>query len=469
MNKQQLEIFEEVPMVRLVFIMSVAMILSSTAQNIYNIVDRIFIAHYVDPTAIAAIHVGYPILLSIIAFAALFAIGGSILYSQALGAKDFRRAELVKFTCLSSSLLGSLILIPFILAFLREILTFLGANPKTLPYAMKYYHIFVLFMPLVVSNAVLGLYLRSEGKPKLPTIAIIAASLVNIALDWLFMGAFGWGVSGAVWATIISQLASLGILGYSQITNSPMPLRLRKFLRFDLETLRSIMSNGSAYFLTMLVTAATVFAFNYFIYLYHRKLSELAGIQVDMHLITSDLAIASMIATIRILMLELALAFANGIQPIVSYNMGAKRPERIRHAYKMALLYASLFIVLPWLLIEIFPAGLIQLFNLNTNFFQASTALRITFAVMLGNVYTLISTTMIQALGMYRLARLMALFRLIPIALPFPLIYYLILPNFWLIYAIQDGLLFALTGVAMLSAYRRKLAILTREAQEVIP
>ena len=130
MNKQQLEIFEEVPMVRLVFIMSVAMILSSTAQNIYNIVDRIFIAHYVDPTAIAAIHVGYPILLSIIAFAALFAIGGSILYSQALGAKDFRRAELVKFTCLSSSLLGSLVLIPFILAFLREILTFLGATPK---------------------------------------------------------------------------------------------------------------------------------------------------------------------------------------------------------------------------------------------------------------------------------------------------------------------------------------------------
>ena len=170
------------------------------------------------------------------------------------------------------------------------------------------------------------------------------------------------------------------------------------------------------------------------------------------------------------LMVDLSMAFTTGIQPIVSYNMGAKRPERIRHAYKMALLYASLFIVLPWLLIEIFPAIYIQLFNLNTKLlFQASTAMRIAFAVILGNVYTLISATMIQALGMYRLARLMSFYRLIASALTFPLIYYLILPNIWLIYVISDGLPFALTGVAMLSAYRRKLAILTREARELIP
>jgi putative MATE family efflux protein len=374
-------------------------------------VDRIFVGRAVGPDGIAGTTVAYPAMLVLLAFGMLVGFGATVLISIRLGQRNKAEAELVLGNAAVLLVAVSLAATVGGLWFLDPLLKIFGASNHVLPYARDYLGIIVLGTTFQIVGFGLNAVIRGEGNPKIAMLTMLIGVLLNVALAPLFVFGFHWGMKGAALATVISQAVSaIWVLAYFLGGRSVLKLRLGN-LRLDRSICGKILAFGSPLF-TMQIAASVMNS------ILNNQLQAYGG----------DLAI-SVMGIVSVLLMTTAMpifGINQGAQPIIGYNFGAGRLDRVKRTLVMAILAASCITVAGFVVARCIPVQVVRLFSGKDLELVAlgSHALRICtiFLPILG--FQIVSTSYFQAVGKPKQAMVLALSRqvllLIPAVLIFP-------------------------------------------------
>lgn len=388
---------------------AVPLMLAQLVQLLYNIVDRIYIGHMDggDSTALTGVGLTFPIITFIVAFAALFGLGGVPLFSIANGAGDKKRAERIMGDSCCLLLISSVVLMLVGYIFCKPILYLLGASDSSYVYAydyLKFYLAGTLFSMLTTG---LNSYISAQGFPKTGMLTTVIGAVLNILLDPLFIFVFGLGISGAAIATVISQIVSaLWILAFLT-RKAPIALRPEN-IRIDVNITRSICKLGTSNFVMQGTTCFVQIACN----------STLQSFGGDIYV-----GIMTVLNSVRDVFFLPIHGLVNGAQPIMSYNYGAKKHDRVKQSIRFNTLAGAVYTVTAWLLIVIFPAFWFRIFSSDAELIAPGVdAIKIYFFGFVFMSFQFGGQSTFQALGDAGHAIFFSLLRKVIIVVPLTLI-----------------------------------------------
>jgi len=423
---------------------SIPAIVGMVVQALYNIVDRIFVGQGVGHEGLAAIAVTMPILMSTMAFSIIVGVGSNALFSIKLGEGRRDLVEKIMGNAFLLLFLVPLIVILPCLIFTRPILAAIGTTPDLMPYSVTYTRILMTGGVFAAMSPGINHFIRSDGHPRTSMCTQLLGALLNTILDPIFIFVFHWGIAGAAWATVISQAASfIWVMSYFNSRLTPLRFKFR-FMKLDLRLDLQILAIGFAPFSMQM-------AMNVMNLVLNKQLMRYGG----------DMAVAVIcIVYSVIIMIMMPLQGLNqGVQPIIGFNYGAKKYNRVRTAYWLAVKFATIFITAGWIIIQLFPNLCVLLFNSDNHELMAlgTKALRICSAMLPIIGFQVISSNFFQAVGKPLQSTFLSLSRQFLILIP--LLY--ILPPFWGIlgvYAalpIADVLSFVIATIIMRIELRR--------------
>ena len=328
--------------------LAIPSILAQLTTLIYNLVDRIYIGRLPNSSlAIAGIGLCTSIITIITAVTNLFGRGGAPLASIRLGEKNTEEAQKILGNCFKSLMITSVIIIVILNLFGTQILMLFGASENTLDYALQYLRIYswgTIFAQLSVG---LNYFINAQGFAKYGMFTLLLGGILNIILDPVFIFLFDMGVAGAAVATVISQFVScLWVFGF--FFGKKTMLRLtKKSLEYDLNVMKRVFGLGLSPFFMSSTEGILQVSFN-------RQLLFYGG----------DIAVSAM--TIMMSMSQILSLPKEGIaqatQPIISYNYGAGKYDRVKKTISLALKAALTYSIVGVLLMELFPSLFVQLF-----------------------------------------------------------------------------------------------------------
>lgn len=338
----------EVKVSKLLIKFSVPAIIGMLVNAIYNLVDRIYIGNGVGSLGIGATTVGFPVMLIGMAFSMLIGFGANSIISIRLGEQKRDEAEKIlgnAFVLFIGVSIGITILG---LSFLEPMLRFFGASEAIMPYAKDYMSIILAGNIFQSLSFGMNNFIRAEGNPKIAMKTMLIGAGINIVLDPVFIFAFGWGMKGAAFATILSQAVSMvWVLHYFFGGKSLLKIH-RRNMRLEMKTIRLIATLGFAPFAMQLASSLQNMVLN-------QSLLEYGG----------DVAISGMGVTISIITLILMPMFGinQGVQPIIGYNYGARKYDRVKEALKLGIMAAVTIATVGFVATRLFPEQLVSIFN----------------------------------------------------------------------------------------------------------
>ena len=342
--------FSKGPVWKCIIIQAVPLMIAQLVQLLYNVVDRIYLGHMGDGNSLALTGVGltFPIVTLIMAFTALFGMGGTPLFSMARGAGDEERAGKILGNSYALLLTSSVILTITGYAFCRPILFAFGASEQSYVYAKEYLNIYLLGPVFSMTATGLNGYINAQGFPKIGMLSIVIGAAANIVLDPIFIFVFDMGVSGAALATVISQAISaawvLRFLFGRQVT---VPLRIRD-LRIRRDITKDIFKLGTANFIMQGTNCLVQVVCNSTLQLYGGDLY---------------VGIMTVVNSVReIFMLPLS-GIVNGAQPVISFNYGAKNYRRVMSGIRFNTFIGAFYNTLAWALVVLFPRFWFSIFS----------------------------------------------------------------------------------------------------------
>lgn len=394
------------PIGKLLLRFAIPSILAQLVNLLYNIVDRIFVGRIpeVGPLALAGLGVSFPIILIISAFSFLVGMGGAPLASIAMGRGDNAKAERILGSSCVFLLLMSLVLAIMCFWIMRPMLLLFGASEQTISYAMDYFSVYLLGTPAVQLTLGLNYYISCQGFAKMSMITVCIGAVLNILFDPIFIYSLNMGCKGAALATICSQTVS-ALWIFAFFFGKQTILRFRKkYLRLDLKVLLPVILLGLSPFFVQVTDCIVPLVMN-------------AGMQ---HY-GNDYYVGAMTIMFSIeQLLRLPVdGLCQGAVPIMSYNYGAVKPERVKKTSFLILLYSFGFTSIGSWLILLFPRPFIMPFTDSPELMAITVhAIRIYFAGMMfiGVLYACQRTFM--ALGRTQLSLLGAMMRKLVILLP---------------------------------------------------
>lgn len=240
---------------------SIPSILAMLLQTVITITDGFYTGNYVGEQALAAINLGLPILYFYLGVGLCVGVGGSVICGRLLGAKKRKKAHEVFSQTMVTAVVECVISSLFVFALFQPILGILRADGSLSGYFTQYYRVMFFTYPLMVSSTVLGMFIRVDGKPQLCMFVSIAGCILNVILDYMFVGVLRLGVLGSAIGSLIVQMVSVWI----QLEYFMGKSREIKFhsLVFDWKINREILLNGSSEFIGEMSSAISMFAFNY--------------------------------------------------------------------------------------------------------------------------------------------------------------------------------------------------------------
>lgn len=406
------------PIGKLLVKMSLPAITAQVINALYNIVDRIYIGHLpeVGSLALAALGVSFPLIMIISAFSALIGMGGAPRAAIALGAGRKDEAEKILGNCFSALILMSIVLTALFLLTNATLLTWFGATENSLPLAQQYFTIYLMGTLSVQLALGLNPFISAQGFATISMLTVIIGAVSNILLDPILIYGLGLGVRGAAVATVISQTISAVWVFWFLLGRKTLLKIRRKNLRIHPAILLPTMALGVAPFIMQSTESLVQLTFN-------AQIKHYGGEQVD--LLISIMSI--LLSCMQFFVLPLV-GLTQGAQPIVSYNYGARKLDRVKKAFSLLVRTAMIYTTVVWALTMLFPRAFIALFSSDAALLEVAPGyLRI---FMLGVFLLGIQYSCQQAfvaLGQAKTSMILALLRkvflLIPLALILPLVF----------------------------------------------
>lgn len=311
-------------------------IASMWAFSLYTIIDGIFVARGVGETAMAAVDLSMPFTSLVFAIGVALAAGTSTLISISLGKGDLDRARGLFSQNLAVTAAVSLAITALALIFLEDIALFLGATADTLRYVEEYVGTIAVFAVFFTVSYNMEVQVKANGAPQISTVGVLSCGLMNVALDALFVLVFRWGVWGAALATGLAQVTSAAVFFVYFHTHRER-LRLEPF-RLDLGAYRRILPLGLSEGLNELSNGLVIFLFN-------RTILRVIGEQA--------LPTYTIISYVSTLVLMTMTGTAQGMQPLLSWSLGAGRRRDCWRLMRYGAVTAALFALLSFALGEL--------------------------------------------------------------------------------------------------------------------
>ena len=397
---------------------AVPAVVGTMVNALYSVVDRIFIGQGVSEFAITGLALTFPILLFVQAFGMLIGVGASSRVSILLGEGKHDKAENILSNALLLTIVTQVLTLVPVMIWLEDILRALGANDRTLPFAYDYLKIMIpgnIFSTLCFSfNAIM----RASGYPYKAMITMLIGAGLNTVLDALFIYGFDWGIEGAAWATVIAMAVSAAFVMQHFLDKKSEVQFHKRNMRFSMEQIMAILSIGMAPFFLQLLSSGIAFLIN-------STLAEYAGSPLMADRAVGAYGIINSIALVGFMFM---LGIAQGMQPIVGYNYGARAMRRVRQTFNICAvvnLSIGLFVTVAALSA---PRFLASMFTSSPEMIEASAdALRCCIYGFAFVGFQVTATQFFQSIGFGGKAMLLSLSRqtlfLIPALFGFPLLW----------------------------------------------
>ncbi len=414
---------------------SVPAIVGMMAQAVYNLVDRIFVGQAVGQKGIAGTTVAFPFMLILLAFSMLVGFGAASVVSLRLGEQKKDEAERVLGNAAVMLVGLSAAITAIALIFLDPLLVLFGASEIILPYAHDYLQIIVLGTLFQVAGFGLNAVIRGEGNPKIAMLTLLIGVTLNVVLAPVFIFGFGWGMKGAALATVISQGVSMTwVVAYFLSGKSLLRFR-RKNFRPEVRLCATILAIGSPPF-AMQMAASVMNS------LLNNQLQSYGG----------NLAISVMgVIYAVVMMIGMPIFGLNqGAQPIIGYNYGAGKFDRVKKTLQTAMLAATAIVLAGYLVMMLFPQRVVALFDPHDDALIAlgTHAMRICVLMLPLIGFQIVSASYFQAVGKPKQAMFLMLSRQLLLLIPAVLI----LPHFFGLDGVWAALPTADLGSSVLTA-----------------
>ena len=407
------------PIPGLLFSFSIPAIISCLVNSVYNIVDQIFIGQGVGYLGNAATTIAFPMMTIMMAFGTLIGSGASAYAALRLGEGRKREALLTLNNLLTISIGIGILLTLVGLMFLKPLLILFGATDSTMQYAWDYTFIVLLGVPFNIISIALSNMARTDGNPRMSMYGILIGAVLNTILDPIYIFVLDWGVKGAAIATITSQFVSMVVLCYYFLRRGNMRFT-RRYMKPVGRVWYKIFTLGISSGITSLVACIMQVVMNKSL-VYYGNLTSVTG----------DVALSAMGIVMKIAMIlaSVCIGFGIGSQPILGFNLGARKYDRVRQTYLMAVSIATGSILIGWGICQLAPELVLSLFGEENQSFTdfAVRCLRIYLGGIFCAGFQIVSTNYFQATGQPLKASVLSMLRqlilLIPLLLILPLFF----------------------------------------------
>jgi len=442
MDKQNQSVLDDERIGRLLLKLSLPTFFGMFVMMLYNVVDTIFIGHYVGPLGIAGLSIVFPLQLLSVGMGEMTGMGGASVISRLIGAGKVPRAEHTLGNAITATLVLAVIMMIVCLSNPDFWLRLMGSSETILPYARDYMTLILMGMIFPTLAIALNNLIRAEGNARIPMIGMVIGAVSNIILDTIFIIPLGMGIRGAALATVIAQLISaLYFVSYYLSGKSFLKIHSRNLV-IEFGILKAILAIGIASFARLVATSLSAIFVN-------RMLVAYGG----------DYAVATFGIVHRIMMFALmpGIVIGGGLQPILGFNYGAKRYDRALRAIKIAMAAATACCIVVFLVLYFSPEPFIRIFTPDNELISlGSYAAKRLFLAMPLIGFIMVGSLVFQSIGKAAKSFITATAR--PFLFLIPLIF--ILPRLlqldgvWWAFPIADALTFTLTLVLLIPQIR---------------
>lgn len=425
---------------------SIPAIIAMTATSLYNIIDSIFIGRGVSAMAISGLAVTFPLMNLVVAFCTLISAGGATISSIFLGQNDKKRTietlNNVTILCLIHGFLFGIIT----LLFLRPILFFFGATDATIEYAVDFMEVILIGTPILYVFIGLNNLMRATGHPKKAMLSALISVIINIILAPIFIFVFEWGIRGAALATVIAQTVSMIWVIFHFVDENSYIRFQHNIQLLNSQIIIKIYNIGLSPFLMNVCACVIVILIN-------KALLHYGGE-------AGDLAVGSYGIINRTAMLFVMIVFGitQGMQPVLGYNFGAGKWERVKKTLKYGIIGGVTITTFGWIICEIVPGAISSLFTTDSLLIELSNrGFRLSFIVWPLIGAQIIIQNFFQSIGMPKISIFLSLTRqmifLVPLLIIFPYLWGT--DGVWISLSVSDALACILAIVTLIIQKKR--------------
>lgn len=469
MDLNKTEFLEKEKVGKLIFKLAIPTIIAQIVNLLYNIVDRIYIGHIpnVGSSALTGVGICMSIIIIISAFAALIGYGGAPKTSIYLGQKKQKEAEIVVGNSFVMLIVVGLILTTVFMVFGESLLYAFGASENTIGYAKDYLFIYLIGSIFVMIALGMNSFITAQGYTKISMITILIGAITNCLLDPIFIFekgtifhlpiGLGLGVKGAAIATIISQgISALFVTIFLFSKKSILRLSPRN-MKIHFKIMLPALALGLSPFIMQFTEAVISVCFN-----------------ASLKKYGSDLAVGTMTILYSLMQFSMLpiMGLAQGAQPVISYNFGARNTERVKVGFRILFICSIIYSFVLWLFLMLFPEIFAKMFTDNLELINYSKwAIRIYFAVSgLFGIQIACQQTFV-AIGKAKISLFLAVLRKIILLIPFIFIFPMIFKDnqvlgVFLAEPVADGIAVMVTGTLFMIFFNKSLRGFKKEKVE---
>jgi len=446
MEKQRKLLGEE-KIGKLLFKLSAPAMVGMFVMALYNLVDTIFVGHGVGVTGIAGIAIVFPISMIVMSLSMMVGIGGSSIISRRLGENRKDEAEKVLGNVTTLIVGLGIILTILGLVFIKPLLIAFGATENILGPALEYGRIIIAGTLFFATSMAANNVIRAEGNAKMAMITMLIGAVLNIILDPIFIFVFNLGLAGAAWATIISQFFSFIYVIYYFTSKTHSLLRIHiSNLKLQMYIVKETIALGVASFVRMASGSVMAVVINHTLAIYG-----------------GDVAIATFGVINRLLAFIFMPMFGiiQGMQPIVGFNYGARKSDRVKQAISLSLKVTTIMALVSFVILFVFAGTFMRIFSNDVELlFLGTHAMRIIIIFMVTMGLQVVSAGMYQAMGRAWASFIMSSLRQVIFFIPLVVIlpFFFQLNGVWYAFPLADFLAFVVSWYM----YKREMVLIEK-------
>ena len=332
---------------------AVPSVIAMLVSALYNMVDQLFIGHSIGVLGNAATNVAFPLSMVCTSIGLLCGIGGAANFNLCMGRREPEHAKSYVGSAISMLAILGVILCVAVQLFLHPMMLLFGATPDVIDYACTYTRITSIGFPFLIVTIGGSNLIRADGSPKFSMLCNLAGAIVNTILDPLFIFVFHMGMAGAALATITGQILSFALVVFYLRGFKTLPLSLSD-LKPNMACWARIAALGATPAFNQVAMMVVQIVMNNTLTYYGSN--SVYGSDIP-------LACAGIISKVNMLFFSFVIGISQGLQPIVSFNFGAQKYDRVKDAYKKAVFAATAISIVAFLCFQFFPRQIIGIFG----------------------------------------------------------------------------------------------------------